>query len=207
MRFQSVFWFTIWIWYKILYCCYFVLNIWSRNFVFISVFRLFGCYIANWFIRYVSFFIHFNNWFLLWMKKRSSWLRLIIKFLMPQFDIFSFFSQLFWVFFGFILLYLALTFYLLPALATTLKVRKRKLAQMDVNSNSSVLANDSSLLIDSTISFISNYNTKIRSIDSNSLGLNLIKLELNLLALKAEAFRYFNFSIISKTQLTTIFFN
>jgi hypothetical protein len=134
-------------------------------------------------------------------------LRLIIKFLMPQFDIFSFFSQLFWVFFGFILLYLALTFYLLPALATTLKVRKRKLAQMDVNSNSSVLANDSSLLIDSTISFISNYNTKIRSIDSNSLGLNLIKLELNLLALKAEAFRYFNFSIISKTQLTTIFFN
>ena len=134
-------------------------------------------------------------------------MRLIIKFLMPQFDIFSFFSQLFWVFFGFILLYLALTFYLLPALATTLKVRKRKLAQMDVNSNSSVLANDASLLIDSTISFISNYNTKIRSIDSNSLGLNLIKLELNLLALKAEAFRYFNFSIISKTQLTTIFFN
>jgi len=43
---------------------------------------------------------------------------------------------------------------LLPALATTLKVRKQKLAQMDVNSNSSVLANDSSLLIDSTISFI-----------------------------------------------------
>lgn len=137
-------------------------------------------------------------------------MRLIIKFLMPQFDIFSFFSQLFWVFFGFILLYLALTFYLLPALATTLKVRKRKLAQMDVNSNSSVLANDSSLLIDSTISFISNYNTKIRSIDSNSLGLNLIKkleLELNLLALKAQVLRYSNFSIISKTQLTTIFFN
>jgi len=99
---------------------------------------------------------------------------------------------------------------LLPALATTLKVRKRKLAQMDVNSNSSVLANDSSLLIDSTISFISNYNTKIRSIDSNSLGLNLIKkleLELNLLALKAQVLRYSNFSIISKTQLTTIFFN
>ena len=41
--------------------------------------------------------------------------------------------------YGFILLYLTLSFYLLPALATTLKIRKRKLAQNDSISNSSNL--------------------------------------------------------------------
>ena len=47
--------------------------------------------------------------------------------MMPQFDIFSFFSQLFWVFLGISFLYLLFCFYLLPALAITLKIRKRKL--------------------------------------------------------------------------------
>jgi hypothetical protein len=47
---------------------------------------------------------------------------------MPQFDTFSFFSQIFWVLLFFTLLYLSLTYYLLPAIATTLKVRKRKLS-------------------------------------------------------------------------------
>lgn len=46
---------------------------------------------------------------------------------MPQFDIFSFFSQLFWVFFCFIVIYLLLAYYLLPALSITLKVRKNQL--------------------------------------------------------------------------------
>jgi|TARA_B100000768_G_C10981480_1_gene250029 hypothetical protein len=111
------------------------------------------------------------------------------------------------VFFGFIFLYLTLTFYLLPALATTLKVRKQKLAQIEVKSNSSTLVTESNLLIDSTKAFISNFNSKISAIDSNLSGLPVIKLELNLLSLKTEAFRYFNFSIISKTQMTTIFYN
>ena len=47
---------------------------------------------------------------------------------MPQFDTFSFFSQIFWVLLLFTLLYLSLAYYLLPAIATTLKVRKRKLS-------------------------------------------------------------------------------
>jgi|TARA_B100000768_G_C11258907_1_gene367778 hypothetical protein len=44
---------------------------------------------------------------------------------MPQFDIFSFFSQLFWVFLGFSFLYFSFSFFLLPALSSILKVRKR----------------------------------------------------------------------------------
>tara|TARA_B100000683_G_C12428998_1_gene530940 strand:+ start:17 stop:433 length:417 start_codon:yes stop_codon:yes gene_type:complete len=46
---------------------------------------------------------------------------------MPQFDTFTFCSQIFWVLFTFTLLYLSLAYYLLPAIAVTLKVRKRKL--------------------------------------------------------------------------------
>lgn len=47
---------------------------------------------------------------------------------MPQFDIFSFLTQLFWVFLLFSLFYLCLSFYALPAFATTLKIRRRKQA-------------------------------------------------------------------------------
>ena len=126
---------------------------------------------------------------------------------MPQFDIFSFFSQLFWVFVGFVLLYLTLTFYLLPALATTLKIRKRKLSQTDSIANSANLALDSNILSDSTKSFISLFNNKISMFEATTLTLLTTKLELNLLALKAEAYRKFNFSIISKAQLTAIFYN
>lgn len=51
---------------------------------------------------------------------------------MPQFDTFSFFSQLFWVLLSFTMLYLSLSYYLLPAIAITLKVRKRKLLSQAV---------------------------------------------------------------------------
>jgi len=47
--------------------------------------------------------------------------------MMPQFDIFSFFSQLFWLFTCFSLLYFILSYCLLPSLAFILKIRKRKL--------------------------------------------------------------------------------
>jgi hypothetical protein len=33
------------------------------------------------------------------------------------------------------------------------------------------------------------------------------KLELNLITLKAEAYRQFNFSVVSQAQLTAIFYN
>ena len=46
---------------------------------------------------------------------------------MPQFDKFSFLSQLCWVFLSFGLLYLFLNYFLLPAISAILKVRKSKL--------------------------------------------------------------------------------
>jgi len=56
---------------------------------------------------------------------------------MPQFDTFSFFSQLFWVFCLFSFFYLSLAYFILPALAVTLKVRKRKMAANSTYSSSS----------------------------------------------------------------------
>lgn len=44
---------------------------------------------------------------------------------MPQFDTFSFFSQLFWTLSFFLLFFLSANYYLLPALTATLKIRKK----------------------------------------------------------------------------------
>jgi hypothetical protein len=55
---------------------------------------------------------------------------------MPQFDTFTFCSQIFWVLSTFTLLYLSLAYYLLPAIAVTLKVRKRKLNLQSSSSSS-----------------------------------------------------------------------
>jgi DNA polymerase III sliding clamp (beta) subunit (PCNA family) len=102
---------------------------------------------------------------------------------------------------------LTLTFYLLPALATTLKIRKRKLAQTDSVSNSSSLALDSNALVDSIKALVSLFNSKISAVESTSLILLTTKSELSLLTLKAEAFRQFNFSVVSQALLTAIFYN
>jgi hypothetical protein len=142
------------------------------------------------------------------MKKRSSWLRLIsfVIILMPQFDIFSFFSQIFWVFIGFTALYLTLSFYLLPALATTLKIRKRKLAQTNIGLDNNNAVIDSSDLTESVKAFILNLNNKISQIDLNQTKASSVKWQLNLFSLKTESFRKFNFNIISKSQLVALFF-
>jgi len=76
---------------------------------------------------------------------------------MPQFDIFSFFSQIFWVFFGFTFFYLLSTFFLLPALGTILKIRRRKLSLAGNNSSSNniVLTNTNTIYNVSNTSIIS----------------------------------------------------
>jgi hypothetical protein len=127
---------------------------------------------------------------------------------MPQFDTFSFFSQLFWVFFGFLTLYLIFTFSILPALAAILKTRKRKLAsQGNINSGDSV-AFASTSAYESTNSVINTLNTKISSFD-NSLSTNNTKLinNFNVISLQTEASNKLNINVLSQAQLTTLFYN
>ena len=125
---------------------------------------------------------------------------------MPQFDIFSFFSQVFWVFFGFLFLYLALSFYLLPALSTTLKVRKRKLSQTTNVSDSVDIATSSSLLADNIKNFVATINNKIFLVETGSQQFSLYNSKLSLISAKTESFRQFNFSVLTQTQLSAVLF-
>jgi hypothetical protein len=130
---------------------------------------------------------------------------------MPQFDIFSFFSQLFWVFLGFILFYLILSSYLLPSLGSILKIRKRKLAQITTNTSATNLADTSSSFV------FANSNEwskifKITSIHSSILTDSVVtnyesnSLALSMLKAKIEAFGKFKMSVLARTQLTLFIF-
>ena len=105
---------------------------------------------------------------------------------MPQFDTFSFFSQLFWVFLFFFLFYSALSYYLLPAIAITLKIRRRKLSFSSKDQlSSSVLASNSDLISFINLSFdklpkevVLNDENKLNTTNSSNLSLaDIVHLE------------------------------
>lgn len=126
---------------------------------------------------------------------------------MPQFDTFSFFSQLFWVFAGFLSLYLAICFYLLPALGSILKVRKRKLAQVTTSSEFVALVSNSSLL-ELTKQTFNSYSTKFSNLvssssDSSSVTTSLTK-NLSFITVKFVASRELDMTIFSQVHSTTL---
>lgn len=128
---------------------------------------------------------------------------------MPQFDTFSFFSQLFWVFAGFLSLYLAICFYLLPALGSILKVRKRKLAQVTTSSESVALVCNSSLL-ELTKQTFNSYSTKFSNLassssDSSSVTTSLTK-NLGSITVKFAASRELNMIIFSQAHRTALLY-
>jgi len=121
---------------------------------------------------------------------------------MPQFDIFSFFSQIFWVFLGFISLYLLLTFYLLPSLSTILKIRKRKLSQITSSSNSTSLSDTNTDVIFTNIGGWSNISTIQSSILASSLFNNYESnsLQFSILKAKIETFRKYKTTMLTRAQ-------
>jgi hypothetical protein len=122
---------------------------------------------------------------------------------MPQFDTFSFFSQLFWVFIGFSYLYLLLCFYILPAFAAVLKIRAKKLSQM--NTSSSTLEIVASPISNS--SFFESMATKLNSISYVRGALaGDISSSYNHLVLKNEAFYKFNFLLLNEFKIVSFFF-
>ncbi len=83
------------------------------------------------------------------MIKGSIPFELILNyFQMPQFDLFTFSSQIFWALFFFILLYLSFAYYLIPSISATLKVRNRRLKFQESSSQASspISANGNSVL-------------------------------------------------------------
>jgi hypothetical protein len=130
---------------------------------------------------------------------------------MPQFDIFSFFSQLFWVFVGFLLLYLSICFYLLPALGSILKIRKRKLAQVTTKTDGTTLMSNSSFL-EAAKHNLSSFNVKLNSLTNDNIsGVSsvtptLLSENLDTVSIKFEALREHNATIFSQAQQTTLLY-
>jgi len=130
---------------------------------------------------------------------------------MPQFDTFSFFSQLFWVFVGFLLLYLAICYYLLPALGSILKIRKRKLAQVTSSSESVALVANN-LLIESTKQTLSSFNTKFASLvndassSDSSTATTMLTKNLGSITVKFAASREFNMTVFAQSQRVALLY-
>ena len=123
---------------------------------------------------------------------------------MPQFDTFSFFSQLFWVFVGFSYLYLLLSFYLLPAFAVVLKVRARKLVAVDSTSSSDKLVVSTT----SNSTYFDSLTVKLNDIFAvNVKGSSSINsLWYNDIIVKNEAFCKFNYSLLNNFKIINLFF-
>lgn len=122
---------------------------------------------------------------------------------MPQFDIFSFFSQLFWVLIGFSYLYLVLCFYILPAFAAILKIRAKKLAQSNTSSSTADIVTTP---VTNSV-FFENLNTKLNN--SFLVRSNLtadINTSYNSLILKNEAFFKFNSLLLNDFKIVSFFF-
>jgi hypothetical protein len=121
---------------------------------------------------------------------------------MPQFDIFSFFSQLFWVFVGFYYLYLALSLYILPSFAAILKVRAKKLAVADSSSSTS------NLVVQSTANylFFDTILTKINSLTfvRNNLA-NSIDSKFLFVLFKYVHFGFFSLVILKQIKILSFF--
>jgi hypothetical protein len=126
---------------------------------------------------------------------------------MPQFDTFSFLSQLFWVFLAFLIFYLLICFYLLPAIAAILKTRKRKLAQISSNLDSALTVNtDFTMLTKASLDTI---NTKLVSLldSSNNSGVSTnITKRLNVFSLKSESVRDFHNVVFTQAQITYLLY-
>jgi hypothetical protein len=126
---------------------------------------------------------------------------------MPQFDIFSFFSQLFWVFLGFLTFYLLICFYLLPAIAAILKIRKRKLAQVSSSADiSAAIDTNFTVFTKALMDSVSiKLNSATVSSDHPGMSSNLVK-SLSLLSLKTESLRDFSLAVFTRTQITFLLY-
>jgi hypothetical protein len=120
--------------------------------------------------------------------------------MMPQFDIFSFFSQLFWVLIGFSYIYLSLCFYILPAFAATLKVRAKKLAI--INGKTQSLEVSAKPALNSV--FFENISSKLSV--SFYADANAANMSYNFLIIKNEAFLKFNFLLLNNLKKICFFF-
>jgi len=100
---------------------------------------------------------------------------------MPQFDTFTFLSQVTWVFFLFGIVYLSISYSLSPITATILKVRKLKF--LDIKKSSSTETSNKNLLATNSIKETSLLNGII-SLKAIGFSLWALKWNLNIMEKK-----------------------
>jgi hypothetical protein len=97
-----------------------------------------------------------------------------------------------------------LCLYILPAIATILKIRKRKISQSAV-ADSVALQATSSSINDLTASVLAKFNGKLASTALNFQNSNL-KFKLHSISLKVECVRELSFNFLNQTQLSTLLY-
>jgi F-type H+-transporting ATPase subunit b len=130
---------------------------------------------------------------------------------MPQFDIFSFYSQLFWVFSGFLVLYLFVCFCILPAVATTLKIRNRKLKQSSDSSDFNLLDSvdqnkkNNSAYISHLSNTWNNLSAELSSANVNSTKGKIFVNKTDNFIVIVDSFRQYSLNILNQLSLVLIF--
>jgi hypothetical protein len=101
-----------------------------------------------------------------------------------------------------------LSFYLLPAISSTLKVRKRKLAQI---STSSTLVsgedNQSSSMTNSANNLLLDFSSKLTSVSNDTAGSTLLAPALVPFFVKIESFSKLKFLVLNQIQTTALLSN
>jgi hypothetical protein len=101
-----------------------------------------------------------------------------------------------------------LSFYLLPAISSTLKVRKRKLAQ--ISTSSSLVAGEDNPVnsaSNSVNTLLLDYSSKLTSISNDTAVSTVLSSALVPFFVKIESFNKLKFLILSQIQTTTLLSN
>jgi len=111
---------------------------------------------------------------------------------------------------GFLFLYLLICFYLLPALAVTLKVRKHKLAQISSATDTTAISSDSGIFLASTKTLFDTFNSKVQNLTaSNSNALDFaqnLQTTLSSTGVKYSSQRVFSLKIADNVQMLSLLF-
>jgi hypothetical protein len=99
-------------------------------------------------------------------------------------------------------LYLVLCFYLLPAFAIVLKIRSKKLAQVDAITSSTDIVNTST----GNLLFFDNFTVKISNVFLyRKAFLSDLNVTYSSLLFKNEAFYQFNLLMLNQFKIVTLF--
>jgi hypothetical protein len=104
-------------------------------------------------------------------------------------------------------LYLSICFYILPALGSILKTRKRKLAQISSTTSSNTLVVNSAFT-DTTKQVLGTFNTKIVNVVNDTSNVNtsspIFAKNLGSISITFESSREFNVNIFEQAQRAAI---